>query len=111
MEKSPGWEKFASSFHDKLKEVMLPYKNKTLQTARIKEIIEKVNDFRGQEQDCRHAYGRGYDETDQYLGADLVSHEVAEQDQCQGRNCQQAGGGDNEFEKNERQAEHNHVKS
>ena len=50
MEKSPGWEKFASSFHDKLKEVMLPYKNKTLQTARIKEIIEKVNDFRGQEQ-------------------------------------------------------------
>lgn len=50
MEKSPGFEKFASKFHDKLKEVMLPYKNKTLQTARIKEIIEKVNDFRSQEQ-------------------------------------------------------------
>ena len=50
MEKSPGFEKFASKFHNKLKEVMVPYKNKVLQTARFIEIIEKVHDFRGQEQ-------------------------------------------------------------
>jgi hypothetical protein len=50
VEKSPGWEKFASKFHDKLKEVMIPYKNKVFQTARIKEIIETVHDFRGWEQ-------------------------------------------------------------
>jgi hypothetical protein len=50
MEKSPGWEKFASKFHDKLKEVMLPYKNKVLQTPRFREIIEQVQDFHGQVQ-------------------------------------------------------------
>jgi hypothetical protein len=48
--KSSGFEKFAIKFHDKLKEVMIPYKNKVLQTARIKEIIEKVPDFYEQEQ-------------------------------------------------------------
>lgn len=50
MEKSPGFEKLASKFHDKLEEVMRPYKNQVLQTARIKNIIETVHDFRGQEQ-------------------------------------------------------------
>ncbi len=50
MQKSPGWEKLASKFHDKLKQVMRPYKNDVLETARIKNIIEKVPDFHGQEQ-------------------------------------------------------------
>ena len=50
MEKSPGFEKFASKFHDKLKEVIAPYRKKILSMARIKEIIENTPDFRGQEE-------------------------------------------------------------
>ena len=49
MEKSHGWKKLASKFHDKLEEVMAPHKNKILFTSRIKEIIENTPDFRGQE--------------------------------------------------------------
>lgn len=49
MRKSPGWEKVASKFHDKLKETMAPYKGKVLQTAIIKEIIDEVDDFYGKE--------------------------------------------------------------
>ena len=50
MEKSPGWEAVASKFHDKLKEVMIPYKNNVMQTAQIKKIIERVSELEGQEQ-------------------------------------------------------------
>lgn len=50
MDKSPGWEKFASKFHDKFKEIMGPYKNQVLETAVIRHIIEKVPEFNGQEQ-------------------------------------------------------------
>jgi hypothetical protein len=50
IEKSPGWEKFASKFHDKFKEIMAPYKNNILETARIRRIVEKVPEFKDQEQ-------------------------------------------------------------
>jgi hypothetical protein len=65
VEKSPGFEKFSSKFHNKLKEVMVPYKNKILQTARFIKIIEQVHDFRGQEQwiypsdHCRNHTNKG----------------------------------------------------
>ena len=50
VKKSIGFEKFASKFHDKLKEIISPYKNKNLSTAQIKEIIEAIPVFQGQEQ-------------------------------------------------------------
>jgi len=50
IEKSPGWEKFAGKFHDKFKEIMAPYKNNVLETARIRRIVEKVPEFKNQEQ-------------------------------------------------------------
>ena len=50
MKKSPGFEAFASVFHDKLKEIMVPYRNQVLSTAVIKRIIEEVPEFKGQEQ-------------------------------------------------------------
>ena len=50
MEKSLGWEKFATEFHDRLEEVMIPYKNDVLKTSEIKTIIEKVPEFHGKEQ-------------------------------------------------------------
>jgi len=49
MNKSLGWEKFASKFHDKFKEIMEPYRNKVLETAVIRSIVEKVPEFSGQE--------------------------------------------------------------
>lgn len=50
VDKSPGFEKFASKFHDQLKMVMIPYKNNVLKTAKIKNIIESVPTLKGQEQ-------------------------------------------------------------
>ncbi|MFH1079442.1 MAG: hypothetical protein V1766_04130 [Pseudomonadota bacterium] len=50
VEKSPGWEKFASKFHDELDMVMSPYKNNVLKTAKIKSIIQSVPTFKRQEQ-------------------------------------------------------------
>ena len=50
MNKSPGWEKVTSKFHDKLKETMAPYKNMIMQTANLKGIIANIHDFQGQEQ-------------------------------------------------------------
>jgi len=50
MNKSPGWEKLASQFHDKLKEAMVLYKNNIFKTAGIKKIIQNVPEFKGKEQ-------------------------------------------------------------
>lgn len=45
-----SWRKFGSKFHDELMNAMRPYQNKTLETSRIRRIIESVPVFKGSEQ-------------------------------------------------------------
>lgn len=45
-----GWRELASKFHDDLMKEMGPYQNKTLETSRIRKIIEKVPALQGREQ-------------------------------------------------------------
>ena len=50
VEKSSGFEKYTSKFHDQLKVTMIPYENNVLKTAEIKNIIESVPTFKGEDQ-------------------------------------------------------------
>jgi hypothetical protein len=41
---------FISEFHDDLMKAMMPYQNQTLETSRIRRIIDNVQAFQGREQ-------------------------------------------------------------